>query len=85
MSTDKNNTQLPQSSVSDSTYTLDEILGKIREIGLINNDITPFGDGYEKAINDVLLKFQNRCKKCGKNIEQKFRYCSLECKEQYYH
>jgi len=62
------NTQSPQTCVSGSNFSLKEILSKIKEVGLTNNDITAFGDGYEKAIDDVLLKFQNRCKKCGKDI-----------------
>lgn len=76
--------QLQQTGVSGSNFTLEQILSKIKEVGLTNNDTSRFGDGYEKAINDVLLKFQNKCKKCGKKIEQQFRYCSIECKEYYY-
>lgn len=85
MKNDKNeNKALSQTSVSGSNFSLKEILSKIKEVGLTNNDITAFGDGYEKAIDDVLLKFQNRCKKCGKDIDYKFRYCSIECKTYYY-
>ncbi len=78
------NPALSKMSVSGSNITLDEILFKIQEVGLTNNDTTKFGDGYEKAINDVLLKIQNRCKKCNKKIDHKFRYCSIECKTYYY-
>ena len=85
MSTNKTHTeQLTQDDVSGSNFTLEEVLSKIREVGLTNNDITRFGDGYEKAVDDILLKFQNRCKKCGKKIEHEFRYCSIECKTYYY-
>lgn len=80
----KQNPALSETAVSGSNFSLKEILSKIKEVGLTNNDITAFGDGYEKAIDDVLLKFQNRCKKCGKDIEHKFRYCSIECKAHYY-
>lgn len=61
-----------------------------KELGIYCSGVIEYrGDiSYEETVNSVFdleyFQFGVKCKQCGKEIDEPFRFCSGVCKEYYY-